>query len=82
MGAGGTCYRAVGPNGATIDFWFSAERDAAAAKQFFQKALQAPGHPRPRVITVDGNPSYPKVIAELKQNGNWDADAAVEPARI
>ena len=42
-------------------------RDATAAKRFFQKALQAPGHPRPRVITVDGNPSYPKVIAELKQ---------------
>src|SRR5579863_6234217 len=52
---------------ATIDFWFSAERDAAAAKQFFQKALDAPGHPQPRVITEDGNPSYPKVIAELKQ---------------
>jgi transposase-like protein len=62
-------YRAVDSTGATIDFWFSAERDAAAAKQFFQKALQAPGHPRPRVITVDGNPSYPKVIAELKQEG-------------
>ena len=60
-------YRAVDSTGATIDFWFSAERDAAAAKHFFQKALQAPGHPRPRVITVDGNPSYPKVIAELKQ---------------
>jgi len=60
-------YRAVDSTGATIDFWFSAERDAAAAKQFLQKALQAPGHPRPRVITVDGNPSYPKVIAELKQ---------------
>jgi transposase-like protein len=29
--------------------------------------LHAPSHPRPRVITVDGNPSYPKVIAELKQ---------------
>ena len=54
-GTGGTC---IGP---------SAKRDAGAAKQFFQKALQAPGHPRPRVITVDGNPSYPKVIAELKQ---------------
>jgi transposase-like protein len=27
----------------------------------------APGHPRPRVIRVDGNPSYPKVVAELKQ---------------
>ena len=60
-------YRAVDSTGATIDFWFSAERDAAAAKQFFQKALQAPGYPRPRVITVDGNPSYPMVIAELKQ---------------
>jgi len=60
-------YRAVDSTGATIDFWFSAQRDAAAAKQFFQKALQAPGHARPRVITVDGNPSYPKVIAELKQ---------------
>ena len=60
-------YRAVDSSGATIDFWFSAERDAVAAKRFFQKALQAPGHPRPRVITVDGNPSYPKVIAELKR---------------
>src|SRR5208282_5705363 len=60
-------YRAVDSTGATVDFLFSAERDAAAAKQFFQKALKAPGHPRPRVITVDGNPSYPKVIAELKQ---------------
>src|ERR1700694_3839616 len=60
-------YRAVDSTGATVDFWFSAERDAAAAKQFFQKALQAPGHPQPRVITVDGNPAYPKVIAELKQ---------------
>jgi len=60
-------YRAVDSTGATIDFWFSAERDAAAAKQFFQRALQAPGHPRPRVITAEGNPSYPKVIGELKQ---------------
>ena len=59
--------RAVDSTGATIDFWLSAERDAAAAKQFFEKAWQAPGHPRPRVITVDGNRSYPKVIAELKQ---------------
>ena len=60
-------YRAVDSTGATIDFWFSAQRDAAAAKRFFQRALQAPGHPRPRVINVDGNPCYPKVIAELKE---------------
>jgi transposase, IS6 family len=68
--------------GATIDFWFSAERDAAAAKHFFQKAFQVPGHPRPPVITVDANPSYPKVIAELSRSGNSDAAASVEPARI
>jgi transposase-like protein len=60
-------YRAVDSTGATIDFWFFAERDVVAAKRFFQKALQAPDHPRPRVITVDGKPSYPKVITELKR---------------
>jgi len=60
-------YRAVDSMGATIEFSLSAKRDAAAAKRFFQRALQAPGHPRPRVVNVDGNPSYPKIIAELKR---------------
>src|SRR6476620_9064510 len=41
--------------------------DLTAARNFFQKALASPSHPRPRVITVDGNPSYPTVIDELKQ---------------
>ena len=58
-----------GSAGATIDFLLSARRDAAAAKRFLQKALRSPGHPRPRVINVDGDPSYPKVIAELKKSG-------------
>jgi transposase, IS6 family len=60
-------YRAVDSEGNTIDFLLSANRDAHAAKQFLQKALRLPGHPRPRVINVDGNPSYPKVISELNQ---------------
>jgi transposase, IS6 family len=60
-------YRAVDSTGATIDFLLAAGRDTAAAKRFFQKALHAPGHPRPRVINVDGNPAYPKVVAELKR---------------
>ena len=60
-------YRAVDSSGATIDFLRSAHRDADAAKRFFQKTLRAPGHPRPRVINVDGNPAYPKVVAELKR---------------
>jgi transposase-like protein len=47
----------------------SEARDLSAARTFFQKALAAPGHPRPRVINVDGNPSYPTVIDELKRQG-------------
>jgi len=43
-------YRAVDSTGATIDFWLSAKRDAAAARHFFQRALRASCHPRPRVI--------------------------------
>ena len=60
-------YRAVDSTGATIDFLLSQTRDLTAARNFFQKALASPGQPRPRVITVDGNPSYPTVIDELKQ---------------
>src|SRR5205823_214540 len=60
-------YRAVDSTGGTIDFFLSETRDLTAARNFFHKALASPGHPRPRVITVDGNPSYPTVIDELKQ---------------
>jgi IS6 family transposase len=61
--------RAVDSTGATIDFLLSAHRDAAAAKRFFQQALRSPSHPRPGAINVDGNPSYPKAVAELKAAG-------------
>jgi hypothetical protein len=52
-----------------IDFLLSKTRDLGAARRFFQKALAAPGHPRPRVITADGNPPYPAVVQELKRAG-------------
>src|SRR4051812_44143700 len=52
-------YRAVDSSGATIDFFLSETRDVLAARTFIRKALTAAGHPRPRVINVDGNPSYP-----------------------
>ena len=32
----------------------------------FRKALVAPNRRRPRVINVDGNPSYPTVVDELR----------------
>ena len=63
-------YRAVDSTGATIDFLLSAKRDALTAKRFLQKALRSSGNRRPRVINVDGNPSYPKAIAELKKAGD------------
>ena len=44
-------YRAVDSTGATIDFLLSETRDMGAARRFFQRALAAPGRPRPRVIT-------------------------------
>src|ERR1700704_2263659 len=74
-------YRAVDSTGASIDFLLSARRDAAAAKRFFQNALSAPGHPRPRVINVDGNPSYPKAIAELKKTGDLGRRCRCRPVR-
>jgi len=61
-------YRAVDSTGATIDFLLSEHRDLTAARSFFQKALAVPTHPRPRVINVDGNPSYPAVVEDLKRS--------------
>jgi len=62
-------YRAVDKCGQTIDFMLSAKRDAAAAKRFFRKALAQPHTVNPRTITVDKNPSYPKAVAEMKNDG-------------
>jgi transposase-like protein len=72
----------VDSTGATIDFLLSARRDANAAKRFFQKALRSPGHPRPRVINVDGNPAYPKAISELKRSGELGRRRRCRPMRF
>ncbi len=59
-------YRAVDSDGNTTDFLLTAKRDAAAAKRFFCKTLQATHTPEPRVINVDKNAAYPRAIDELK----------------
>ena len=74
-------YRAVDSTGATIDFLLSAKRDAVAARRFLQKALRSPGHPRPRVINVDRNPSYPKAIAELRRTADLGRRCRCRPIR-
>ena len=74
-------YRAVDSAGDTIDFLLSPKRDTNAAKRFFQRALRSPNHPRPRVINVDGNPSYPKVIEELKRTRELGRRCRCRPVR-
>ena len=74
-------YRAVDSTGSTIDFLLSLNRDATAAKRFFQKALRSLNHPRPRVINVDRNPSYPNVISELRRSGELGRRCRCRPIR-
>lgn len=62
-------YRAVDSAGNTLEFLLSPTRDAEAAKQFFQKTLQAAHTVIPRVITVDKNAAYPKALSEMKAEG-------------
>jgi IS6 family transposase len=49
-------YRALDSTGQTIDFLLTAKRDAAAAKRFLRRAIDASGNPMPRVMNVDKNP--------------------------
>jgi IS6 family transposase len=62
-------YRAVDSTGQTIDFLFTAKRDAAAAKRFFRRVFRSSNNPIPRVIHVDKNPAYPAAIRALKREG-------------
>ncbi|MBJ8031691.1 IS6 family transposase [Bacillus cereus group sp. N21] len=60
-------YRAVDSEGSTIDFYLNKSRDKQAAKHFFKKALAFSYVSKPRVITVDKNPTYPVAIQELTE---------------
>jgi len=62
-------YRAVDSEGSTIDFMLSPYRDLTAAKHFLQLALYRSKQIRPRVINVNGHPTYARAITELKASG-------------
>jgi putative transposase len=47
-------YRAVGKQGKTIDFLLTAKRDMAAAKRFFDKAMEANGDPNKVAMDKSG----------------------------
>jgi hypothetical protein len=48
------------------NFMLSENRDMAAAKRFFKKALSSPHNQDPRVITLDKNPAYRPAIHAKK----------------
>ena len=62
-------YRAVDSTGQTIEFLLTAKRDAAAAKRFLVKVIEASGNAMPRVMNVDKNPAYPAAVEALKAEG-------------
>jgi transposase-like protein len=59
-------YRAVDPEGRTVDFRLSPRRDVTAAKLFFRKTLRTQGCP-PRVITLDGHAASHRAVGELPE---------------
>jgi transposase, IS6 family len=71
----------VDSNGQTIEFFFSAKRDAAAAQAFFEKALGAPHTVTPRVINVDKNAAYPKALDTLKAQAQLPPDCELRQVK-
>jgi transposase-like protein len=64
-------YRAVDGEGHTVDFRLSPNRDAAAAKAFFRKAIRTQGRP-PVSITLDGYAASHRAAREMPQeNKAW-----------
>ncbi len=61
-------YRAVDSEGHTLDFLFTAKRNAKAAERFFRKTLNAAHTQEPRVINVEQNSAYPPAIKRLQKD--------------
>ncbi len=57
-------YRAVDQHGQVIDVLVSTRRDAAAARQFFTRALRV--GPSPVEVTTDRASVYPRIVEELE----------------
>jgi transposase-like protein len=56
-------YRAIDQFGQVIDVMVSQERDLAATRRFFTRALEH--GPRPSEVSTDQAPAYPRVVDEL-----------------
>ena len=72
-------YRAVDKYGQTVDFLLSEHRDVAAAKRFFNRAIQR--NETPRVITLDGYAASHRAIRELKSTGRMSRRVRVRSSK-
>ncbi|QRM34540.1 IS6 family transposase (plasmid) [Microvirga sp. VF16] len=75
-------YRAVDATGQTIDFLLSPQRDAAAARRFFRKALKQSHTGSPRTITINKNAAYPIATKAMKREGPLWRFAKVRQVKI
>src|SRR5205085_515219 len=66
---------------ATIDFLLSETRDLTSARRFFQKALAAPGHPRPRVIKMPVVTTLHTLLREPRADGECTTRAGLNSRR-
>ncbi len=72
-------YRAVDRAGQTIDFLLSQRRDIAAAKRFFEHAIEKRGVPEK--ITLDGCAASNQAVAELQAEDTLPSDLTVRTNR-
>ncbi len=72
-------YRAVDRAGQAIDFLLSARRDIAAAKHFFEQAIEKRGVPEK--ITLDGYAASHQAVAELQHDGKLPQHLTVRTNR-
>jgi len=65
-------YRAVDRDGATIDFVLRAHRDYAAARQFFERAIEL--HGVPEKITIDKSGANTAAIEGMRADSGADIE--------
>lgn len=65
-------YRAVDKHGKTVESLLCADRSEAAARAFFNKALETHQPRRPRKVNIDGNAATHRALRLLKEaNFEW-----------
>jgi transposase-like protein len=72
-------YRAVNKQGNTVDFLLSEQRDIAAAKRFFKKAIDGQG--TPEKIPLDGYVAMHTAVQELKESATLPMNVCVRKSR-